>query len=372
MAIATAGIINQEWASLLNNWIAGDGYVDYLILPGGGYSVDPEDAQVIRSTYAYLDSITGLKIRETTDAKRADVAIGQAVDKSIFDPGAPERTLGATAIRNVDGRDLMLILYFDQEADNTVIMHEIAHTIGLGHPYGDGFNSQYTRDDTIMSYNYGSTSEPGYTQSDIAALRYLWGEAGTNYDAEIARPATQDEPNQAPATQDAPSQVSVDSFSYHELRRFARSWINAANKTPISPEKNSKKIIGTDDDDNIKLWRESKGYLIEAKGGDDYIGGSKFKDKIYGGRGADYINLPKAGKRDKDKIYLEKASSPYQADVLRGLQKFDRVYIAGGSGQISVNAMSDGLGIYDGDDLCGIYIGKDLSAATLARMVSSI
>jgi hypothetical protein len=364
MAIATTGIIDQEWADLLKSWIAGDRYVDYYIEArnlGVNLPVDSEDIEKIRQEYRYIDTITGLRFRETSNEDAADIYIAQ-VDRSFFAADAASETLGETSIENDGTRDYFMVLYYDQAYDNSVIRHEIGHTLGLDHPYGDGFNPLYNHDDTMMSYNNNSTNKMTITDSDIAALKYLWGEAGTNYDAEIARPATPD----------TPSSPSVDGFSYNELGKLTQSWKNGANKSRIRPEGSSKKVIGTDDDDNLNFWGDTKGYLIDARGGNDVIGGSKSKDKIYGGRGSDFISLPKGGKKDKDKIYLEKTSSPYQADVLRGLEKYDRIFITGGSGQISVNAIDGGLGIYDGDNLCGIYISKDLNAAALAGMVSSI
>ena len=242
MAIATAGIIDQEWADLLKSWIAGDRYVDYYIETrnqGINLPVDSEDLQKIRSNFSYIDSITGLRFRETSNDAAADIYIAQ-VDGSFFAADADGDTLGVTSVENDGARDYFMILYSEQPYDGITIQHEIGHSVGLDHPYGDGFNALYTRADTIMSYNRNPAGTVKYQDSDKAALKYLWGEAGTNYD--VVAPVTKPVPTtpQPPTTpNDAlvaslvsgawlqPSQVSSDSnVTYYLDRRgkyrFAR------------------------------------------------------------------------------------------------------------------------------------------------------
>ena len=200
MPIATEGIIDREWANLLKSWIDGDRYVDYYIErrnTGINIPIEQDDSDRINRQFKWIDSITGLRVRETSDPNNADLFFTQ-VDAQFFDNPVDEGTLGYTELVTNGSREYFDIVYVDDEVndyytavDGVTINHEIGHGLGLDHPYGDGFNSNFTRDDTIMSYNPGT---PGgttkYQDSDIAALKFLWGEAGTNYDVVANNSAT--------------------------------------------------------------------------------------------------------------------------------------------------------------------------------------
>ena len=55
-------------------------------------------------------------------------------------------------------------------------MHEVGHLAALEHPYGDGYNSSYNQDDTVMSYNSPPDNSVNWTDSDKLAMKSIWGE----------------------------------------------------------------------------------------------------------------------------------------------------------------------------------------------------
>lgn len=54
-----------------------------------------------------------------------------------------------------------------------VITHELLHTFGMEHPYGDGYNPNYDTSDTAMSYNCQQCFD-GFTDIDLDNLRTFW------------------------------------------------------------------------------------------------------------------------------------------------------------------------------------------------------
>ena len=261
MAIATAGIIDQNWANALREIISGDHYVDYYIEAinkGNNIPIDSADAEAIRGDLIFIDSITGLKFRETQNINAGDIIFTQ-VDNQFFDNPIDKGTLGYIELLTDEYGSYFNIVYSDNENtwpyDNITIWHEIGHALGLDHPYGDGFNPNFNSHDTIMSYNVPWATIQSKSESDIAALKFLWGEAGTNYDALGTYSSTTS---------------SIDNV------------IKGTNKKD--------KLKGTNKKD--KIIGKGGGDKILGKGGDDIIDSGKWYkddkiDKIKGGSGAD-------------------------------------------------------------------------------------
>ena len=177
MAIATAGIIDQEWANTLREILTSDNYVDYYLETsnyGWNIPVDTDDTETIISQTNYIDSITGLQFRRTQDVNKADIYFVQT-DYQYLNSPVDEGILGVTELESDEGGTYFEILYADNEVevnnDNITIWHELGHALGLDHPYGDGFDPNFTIDDTIMSYNNvaeGQMQEQGLEEEGVA------------------------------------------------------------------------------------------------------------------------------------------------------------------------------------------------------------
>ena len=80
------------------------------------------------------------------------------------------------------------------DAIKNTIVHEMGHTLGLSHPYdyaseqdddvhaGDGSNTVYNSEDTIMSYNRPDGFRTDLTDQDENAYRHVWQSFGGSED----------------------------------------------------------------------------------------------------------------------------------------------------------------------------------------------
>ena len=178
MGISVAGIADYEYAELLRSLVPSDGYLKYYIDRRGEVnglpmsSGSPSEISAIDTSLKYLDSITGMALEEVSDRGQAQVVFFKAAPGYYDDVN----TIGLTE----SSRNGVLISWAEQEQGDwkefTTIQHEIGHLFALDHPYGDGSNPLYSRDDTIMSYNGEYFSVDSYTDSDKAAMKAIWGE----------------------------------------------------------------------------------------------------------------------------------------------------------------------------------------------------
>ena len=172
----TSSITDIGWAQHLFNASGRDRIVEYNILeaPGSGYSVNAgvsaQEADFIRGVFNYIDSITGLSFVETNDILRSDI------DVMSVNAYAEAGTLGVTAVQPwgfvVSWLDELGSTLTMEEAET--ILHEIGHTIGLDHPFDDGFYAGATSGDSVMSYNDYDPAFNGFSSLDIAAIQQMW------------------------------------------------------------------------------------------------------------------------------------------------------------------------------------------------------
>ena len=194
MTIPTAAIISYLWSSDIKELIGDDTWLDYYIhdsdsplsrLPEAtGMSYEYQNNA--KFYFHYIGKNTGLKTREVDSDEEADISVFQVPGDYFVNQGN-DNTIGLTSL--YDSYIDILFLESDSTFDTkSTLVHEIGHSVGLRHPYGDGFNSDYTTEDTIMSYNdgyYGGPVSNLLTDADQAALKEIWGENGTNYDLRV-------------------------------------------------------------------------------------------------------------------------------------------------------------------------------------------
>lgn len=202
MPISPSLIIDTESTSDLKSYISGLTKIPYYLGLTPGESVDTGNVvekttnfssamlDYARSVFSYIDPLIDIDFIETTNSSQAKIKL-YAVNSFSPSSETGSDTVGYAISRPTNADFVAFWLNTnDMSSDMNTIVHEIGHTLGIGHP-GVGLvpsnenptDPSYSTDDTVMSYNIGKLGwADKFTSSDVLALQQIWGkEIDTNY-----------------------------------------------------------------------------------------------------------------------------------------------------------------------------------------------
>ncbi len=317
------------------------------------------------------DRIT-LKLEFVDNYQNSDISVFYDTNIDLDDPNV----LGL-ALSNSNNERYWWEIIIDSTKlqDNSylryALLHEIAHTLGLEHPFdnqdGDiykGIISPWDSafpEDTVMAYRAPRTGSwpQSLTENDLTALELIWGK---NIQS---------------------NNKFFDSTSYGSLEDDRLLGLSGALYK-------SEYINGSLGNDTLVGFRGAD-FLIGGAGNDelragsgrDTLAGGLGNDNLYGGFG---LNTFKDENDDyQDNLYIKSDQFAYnwiynttnnnssgeKVDIIEGLDANDRIFIQGVS-TLSLSFKTtdylsplgvfvSGIGIYSSNYLEAIYIGKNLS-----------
>ena len=143
----------------------------------------------VRRTIKKIDKVTQYPIKKTNTEDKADVLVDDVTNYDNWGPIYSNAAGLAYFDYNNNSKLNATWLTSVQEFNVTkkgkiklsnnakrIITHEILHTLGLQHPYGQGSYLGVDNSDTAMSYNiYHWDLKDPLRSADIEALQSLWG-----------------------------------------------------------------------------------------------------------------------------------------------------------------------------------------------------
>ena len=246
----------------------------------------------------------------------------------------------------------------DNAFEQHIVLHELGHVLGLDHPFDNGFDARYTVDDTVMSYNEGSSGWKTYfTDDDLLVLKDIWGEendvdnsvfvgglggggggGGGTSATPVATPAPAPVVNLTPSTE-VPTQASISpvvSVVTTQQPNLNSPVLGIGPQAVVSSiELETPLVI-----DTLQLTQAVVGTVgsdvITGSDAAEVLAGGQGKDKISGGAGADGFLFEQPGEFGKNSRDTITDFNPDEGDkvmisrkVFDGIDKVKLKVVAG-------------------------------------------
>ena len=146
---------------------------------------NPSERQFIRNVFNELDAIIDIDFLEMSHNNGSMLDIYHV----NYSSGFTQNTVGQAisqqtsagywwdiAWRNNPNSEMA-----NNNSNYNTIIHEIGHSLGLGHPFNDPFYEFWSSEDSVMSYNEGPKGwDTWFSKNDLNALMSIWGRENDN------------------------------------------------------------------------------------------------------------------------------------------------------------------------------------------------
>lgn len=178
-------LVDPLWVNYIKhpeNGFVNDGKIDIHV----DKSIPKKIGKYAKAMVRRIDKLTGMDIKLTRNKNKADILVDDVKDYDDFS-GDMSNVNGLAFVR--DGK---LNATWLEDSNHTftnrkgktkvwnytrrLITHEILHTLGISHPYGDGNTKGFDNTDTAMSYNFTDYGiKNPLRPADVSALQLIWG-----------------------------------------------------------------------------------------------------------------------------------------------------------------------------------------------------
>jgi len=177
-------LVDESWVTYIRtNTFLDDNRIDMHVSDDIPRSFKKYAKKMIRK----IDRVTGTKIKIVNDETRADIIVD---DVDNYDKFGIDDANGL-AFTDVESNKMYATWLSDwNHCDynnrkgkcrvwnytKRLITHEILHTLGLSHPFGNGNTEGYDNTDTAMSYNFVDYGiKDPLRPADVMTLQLIWG-----------------------------------------------------------------------------------------------------------------------------------------------------------------------------------------------------
>ena len=189
------GLLNRDWHnfSIEHNGVKDDNRFTFYL----SKDMPRQVRRFVTKTIRKIDKVTEYKIAKTRRADIADVLVDDVVS---YGPKFPDAAGLAFFDPNNDYQLNATWLTSNYEDSWTnrkgkvrlgkitkhIIVHEMLHTLGLSHPFGEGRYEGVTNADSVMSYHFHDWSiKEQMRPADIEALQTFWGKPTETVQSDI-------------------------------------------------------------------------------------------------------------------------------------------------------------------------------------------
>ena len=146
-----------------------------------------DSIQFINNIFTQLDPLIDLDFKATSNPEESDLMIISVDDWKAWSSDTVGQVVNVSSGWHLLWKDIAQDSLkgnasgSNDSFDANTITHEIGHALGLSHPNEDPFNSQWTTDDSVMSYNISPDGwDFSFSDADIEALQRIWGREDDN------------------------------------------------------------------------------------------------------------------------------------------------------------------------------------------------